>query len=139
MLLFNLDKVRTSHLAHIEDHLDPGSPLYFVAVEALQTSYTWTLGLLKFGDDTFRIYVRAKLTMAWHVATRLMKVLILEVAKKRHRVSIALKAVNQAQIGRVTLLAILRSLDVMRQIQDLNFSNHPSVANKLVKFLAVNQ
>ena len=27
----------------------------------------------------------------------------------------------------------------MRQIQDLNFSNHLSVANELVKFLAVNQ
>ena len=51
----------------------------------------------------------------------------------------ALKAANQSQIGRVTLLAILISLDVMRQIQDLNFSNHPTVANELVKFLAVNQ
>ena len=27
----------------------------------------------------------------------------------------------------------------MRQIQELKFSNHPSVANKLVKFLVVNQ
>ena len=78
-------------------------------------------------------------SMAWHVATRLMKVLILEVAKKQDRVSMALKTANQAQIGRVTLLAILRFLDVMKQIQYLDFSNHPSVANELVKFLAVNQ
>ena len=85
MLLAHMEQVRSSHLAHIEDHLDPSSPLYSLAVEALQTSYTWTLGLLKFGDNIVWTYVRAKfsVTVAWHVATRLMKLLIMEVAKKR--------------------------------------------------------
>ena len=127
-------------MAHIEDHFDPSSPLYSFAVEALQTSYTWTLGLLKFGGDTGRTYDQATflVTVVWHVATRLMKVLIVEVTKKRHRVSMALKAANQIQIAKVTLMAILRSLDVIRNIQDQNFANHPAVANERVKFLAVN-
>ena len=62
----------------------------------------------------------------------------MEVSKKRHWVSMALKASNQAQITKVTMMAILCSLDIMRHIQDLNFSNHSTVAIELVKFLAVN-
>ena len=58
MLLAHLEQVRSSHLAHIEDHLDPSSPLYLLAAEALQISYTWTLGLLWFGDDTVWDYMR---------------------------------------------------------------------------------
>ena len=50
----------------------------------------------------------------------------------------ALKAADQQQIAKVTLLATLRSLDIMREIQNVGFMNHPSIANELVKFLAVN-
>ena len=67
-----------------------------------------------------------------------MRVLILEIAEPRHGVALSLKAANQNQIAKVTLLASLRSLDIMREIQRLNFENHPAVANELVKFLAVN-
>ena len=67
-----------------------------------------------------------------------MRVLILEIAEPRHGVALSLKAANQTQISKVTLLASLRSLDLMREIQRFNFENHPSVSNELVKFLAVN-
>ena len=50
----------------------------------------------------------------------------------------SLKAANQKQIAQVTMLASLRSLDIMRNIQRLNFEDYPAVANELVKFLAVN-
>ena len=50
----------------------------------------------------------------------------------------ALKATNQVQIAKVTLVAILRLLGVMRNVQDLNFANHLAVANEIAKFLAVN-
>ena len=72
------------------------------------------------------------------MATRLTRVLILKAAEPRHGVAMLLKASNNAQIGRVTLLALLKSLDVMREIQRLNYENHPTVSNELVKFLAVN-
>ena len=36
------------------------------------------------------------------------------------------------------MLALLKSLDVMREIQRLNYENHPTVSKKPVKFLAVN-
>ena len=36
------------------------------------------------------------------------------------------------------MLALLKSLDLMREIQRLNYENHPTVSNKLVKFLSVN-
>ena len=63
---------------------------------------------------------------------------MLEIAEPRHGVALSLKAANQTQIAKVTLLASLRSFDIMQEIQRLNFENHPVVANELVKFLAVN-
>ena len=77
-------------------------------------------------------------TIAFHVATRLTKVLITEAFKPRQQVAMALKACNQSQISQVSLLVIVRSLDEMRKIQELSFTNHPAVANELVKFLAIN-
>ena len=67
-----------------------------------------------------------------------MRVLLLEVSEPRHGVAFSLKAANQVQISKVTLLASLRSLNIMREIQRLNFENHPSVSNELVKCMAVN-
>ena len=109
-------------------------------MEALKTSYTWALALIRFGDDVYAIYIRAKFgsAVAWHVATRLMTVLILKIAEPCHGVAMSLKAANQKQIAQVTMLASLWSLDIMRNIQRLNFEDYPAVANELVKFLAVN-
>ena len=67
-----------------------------------------------------------------------MQVIALEVFKPRRSVAIALKAADQHQIAKVTLLALLRLLDIMREIQNIGFLNHPSIANELIKFLAVN-
>ena len=135
-----IEYVRNDHEKNIRDNLATSTPLYVLAIEALQTSYTWSVGIIKFGDLIYKIYTRAKFgsTVAWHVTTRLMRVLILEIAEPRHGVALSLKAANQFQISKVTLLASLRSLDIMREIQRVNFENHPSVANELVKFLAVN-
>ena len=135
-----LEQVRVDHESNIRDNLDFDSPLARLATEALQTSYTWAQGLIKFCDDIYKIYSRAKFgsSVAWHMATRLTRVLILKIAEPRHGVAMLLKASNNAQIGRVTLLASLKSLDLMREIQRLNFENHPTVSNELVKFLSVN-
>ena len=139
-LLTIVDTVRLAHLDHINGHRVPGSPLHSLAVEALQTSHSWALDLLKFCNDTYRIYVKAKFgsTIAFHVATRLTKVLITEVFKPRQWVAMALKARNQSQIAQVSLLVIVCLLDEMRKIQELSFTNHPAVTNEVVKFLAVN-
>ena len=139
-LMQEIEYVRNDHEKNIRDNLATSTPLYVLAIEALQTSYTWSVGIIKFGDLIYKIYTRAKFgsTVAWHVTTRLMRVLILEIAEPRHGVALSLKAANQFQISKVTLLASLRSLDIMREIQRVNFENHPSVANELVKFLAVN-
>ena len=67
-----------------------------------------------------------------------MTVLIQEVTEPRHGVAMSLKGANQKQIAQVTMLASLRSLDIMKSIQRLNFEDHPAVANEPVKFLAVN-
>ena len=67
-----------------------------------------------------------------------MRILFLEVAKPRHQVGMSLQASDQEQIAKVTLLATLRSLDIMQDIQKLNYINHPSVSKELVKFLSVN-
>ena len=135
-----IERVRNDHEMNIRDILKDDSGLYILSVEALQTSYTWALGLIRFGDDIYAIYTRAKFgsAVAWHVATRLMTVLMLEIAEPRHGVAMSLKAANQKQIAQVTMLASLRSLDIMRNIQRLNFEDYPAVANELVKFLAVN-
>ena len=98
------------------------------------------MGLIRFGNKIYTIFIEVKFgtSVAWHVATRLMKILIFEISEPHHGVSMTLKAVDQLQISQVTLLDTLRSLDIMREIQRLNVENHSSVANKLVKFLAVN-
>ena len=113
-----LEQVRLDHETNIQENLDFDSPLARLSTEALQTSYTWSMGLIKFCDDIYKIYVRAKFgtSVAWHMATRLTRVLILKVAEPRHGVAMLLKASNNAQIARVTLLASLKSLDVMKEI-----------------------
>ena len=114
--------------------------MYTLVTTSLNVTYTWTAGVIKMSDYLFRIYVRAKFgnSVAFHVATWLMRILFLEAAKPRHQVCLSLRAADNQQTAKVILLATLRSLDVMQEIQRLNFINHPSVSNKLVKFLAVN-
>ena len=135
-----INHVRTAHLNNIQDNLSPDYPMYQKATEALQTTHSFATAFIKMGDDIYRTHVRAKFgsAVAFHVQTRLMRVIILEVFKPRRSVAMSLKAANQAQIAKVTLLASLRSLDIMREVQDVGFMNHPTIANELVKFLAVN-
>ena len=139
-LMEAINHVRTAHLNNIQDNLDPDSAMYQKATEALQTTHSFATAFVKMGDDIYRTHVRAKFgsAVAFHVQTRLMRVIMLEVFKPRRSVAMSLKAANQAQIAKVTLLASLRSLDIMREIQDVGFTNHPIIANELVKFLAVN-
>ena len=135
-----IEQVRNDHEVNIQENLNSTSPLACVLLEALQTSYTWAVALFEFCDKIYKIYTQAKFgtSVAWHMATRLTRVLIIKIAEPRHRVAMTLKAANNAQIGRVTLLASLKSLDMMQEIQKLNFENHPEVSTELVKFLAVN-
>ena len=130
-LVKELEQVRNDHETNIAKNLDFNSPLARLATEALQASYTWALGLIKFCDDIYKLYIRAKFgtLVAWHMATRLTRVLIMKVAKPRHGVAMLLQASNNSQIGRVTLLASLKSLDVMKSIQRLQYENHSSVSN----------
>ena len=78
-----IEYVRNGHEKNIRDNLKSSSPLYLLSIEALQTSYTWAVALIKFGDDIYKIYTRAKFgtAVAWHVSTRLMRVLILEISE----------------------------------------------------------
>ena len=131
-LVKELEQVRNDHETNIAKNLDFNSPLACPAsTEALQASYTWAVGLIKFCDGIYKIYIRAKFgtLVAWHMATRLTRVLIMKVAKPRHGVAMLLQASNHSQIGRVTLLASLKSLDVMKAIQRLQYENHSSVSN----------
>ena len=53
LLLEKLEEVWSAKLDHINNHLDPGLPLYSLAVEALQISYSWSTCLIKFCDDIY--------------------------------------------------------------------------------------
>ena len=79
---------------NISDNLDFESPLARLATDAFQTSYTGAVGLINFCDDIYKIYIRAKfrIAVAWHMATRLTRVLILKAAEPRHGVAMLLKA-----------------------------------------------
>ena len=56
-----IERVQNDHKMNIRDILKNDSSLYILSVEALQTSFTWALALIHFGDDIYAIYIRENL------------------------------------------------------------------------------
>ena len=55
-LINEIEQVRNDHEENIQENLDTASPLARLSLEALQTSYTWAVALIKFCDDIYKIY-----------------------------------------------------------------------------------
>ena len=93
-------------------------------------------------DVTYSEYSEGKFgaKKAWHVTTKLVTALILEVSKPRESTFNKLQTYtnNVTFNACVVFYNTLKSLDVMAKISALNFSNHPAVSTELVKFLSLN-
>jgi hypothetical protein len=111
-----------------------------VAHSALTESIAWITGFIQFVDEYYRDLTRAKFgsVKAWHVTTRLAKVILDEVGTPRNGVQGSFQVGNLNQICQKIFWAVLKSHDVMASYKRLNFKNHRSIATELVKFLAIN-
>jgi hypothetical protein len=72
------------------------------------------------------------------VTTRLAKRILDKVGMPRYGIQGAFQVGDSRQICQQIFWAVLKSHDVMTSFKQLNFKNHPSIATKLVKFLAIN-
>lgn len=135
-----LSNFADAHDDAIDRRLDPTSDYYNVAKLSLAESVLFVDGLINYIDEVYREYVQARFgpKKAWHIATRLAKALILQVAKPRDGVYKLFKNKNLSQISAEMFYATLRSLDEMAEIRRFNFKNTPVVSSELVKFLATN-
>jgi hypothetical protein len=135
-----LPEFAISHGQFIDHAVSIGSKAHTVAQSALTESVAWITGFVQFIDEYYRDLTRAKFgsTKAWHVTTRLAKVILDEVGTPRYGVQGTFEVGNSTQICQQIFWAVLKSHDVMAAYKRLNFKNHPSIATELVKFLAIN-
>ena len=75
---------------------------------------------------------------AWHVTTKLAVALILEVGKSREGALNSFEAGDAKSMAKVIFYAVLKSLDVMGDIQAVDYRDSPVVSTELVKFLSLN-
>jgi ubiquinone biosynthesis protein UbiJ len=131
---------RAAHLENIDNALDRDSIACAVATMALTESVAWIEGFIVFIDDYHRDLTKAKFgtKKAWHVATRLGKRILEEVAYPRNGVSNSFEAGNNEQVCQRILWAVLRAHDIMARYKRNGYKDDPTVSAELVKFMAVN-
>ena len=76
----------------------------------------------------------------WHITTKLMLALILEISKCRESTFDELELGKNSSMFnfKVVFYNTLRVLDVMGVIISHNFKDHPAVSTELVKYLSTN-
>jgi hypothetical protein len=135
-----LTTFRSAHQENIDESLSRGSVGYAVATMALTESVSWLEGFIVFLDDYHHDLTKAKFgsKKAWHVATRLGRRMLLEVASPRNSVQNSFMAGKNDQVCQRIFWSVLKSHDVMARYKKLNYKDDPTVSSELVKFLAVN-
>jgi hypothetical protein len=136
----SLAEFSNSHGKLIDQAVTISSKAHSLTHSALTESVAWITGFIQFIDDYYRELSKAKLgaSKAWHVTTRLAKRVLDELGTPHHGVQNSFRAGDSSQIYQQIFWAVLKSHDVMISFKSLSFKNHPLIATKLVKFLAVN-
>ena len=75
---------------------------------------------------------------AWHVATRLARRLVMQVATPRNGVQKTFVGGKTKQMAGSVFYATIQALDEMQIVRSFGYKNAPGVSSELVKFLAVN-
>ena len=75
---------------------------------------------------------------SWHVTTKLAMALILEVGKSREGALNSFEAGDAKAMAKVIFYSVLKSLDVMGDIQAVDYRDSTVVSTELVKFLSLN-
>ena len=75
---------------------------------------------------------------SWHVTTKLAIALIQEVGKPREGALNSFEAGDAQSTAKVVFYSVLKSLDVMSDIQAVDYRDSPVVSTELVKFLSLN-
>ena len=135
-----LEIFRRSHSASIREKLSPSNPLFNLASSSLNMSISWAIGLINYIDNTYEEYAMGKfgVVKSWHVTTKLAVALILEVGKPREGALNSFEAGDAKAMAKVVFYSVLKSLDVMADIQALDYRDSPIVSMELVKFLSLN-
>jgi hypothetical protein len=135
-----LAEFQESHAEFIDQAVENGSKAHSLAHAALTEPAAWIVGFIQFIDEYYRELSKAKFGPAksWHVTTRLAKRILDEVGTPRYGTQGSFQVGNSTQICQRIVWAVLKSHDVMGAFKRLNYKNHPSIANELVKFLAIN-
>ena len=128
------------HQEVLDAELTSLSLYHTLCSKSLTDSVGWAYKLIKFIDDTYREYSRAKYSSkkAWHVATKLGVAIMEYIAKPRNVVSNSFRISNNLSVAKAVSYANFRSLDLMAKIEVLDFKNSPIVTAELAKFLALN-
>ena len=108
--------------------------------QALSATISWCISFIDYLSETYEEYAAGKFgpKKAWHVTTKLGLSLIAEVAKPRAGAINSFTAEDQRKVSSQIFWSTLRSLDVMAEILECQFKNHPVVSIELVKFLSLN-
>lgn len=95
---------------------------------------------MQFIDNTYIKYSINKFgsNKAWHVTTKLAQALMLEMSKPRESALNSLSPNNTLHNAKIVFWTTCQSLDVMADITNKNFIDHPSVSNELLQFLSTN-
>ena len=137
-----IERFQNSHISVIRKKLSAKSQMYHVALDSLTTTVAWATRFFSYVDKTFKTYAEGKFgpDKAWHVATKLATALLLEMSKPREGTFDSLEsgAENKIFNARVVFYNTLRALDIMNEISECNFQDHPAVSQELVKFLSLN-
>jgi hypothetical protein len=135
-----LAEFQESHGKFNNQAVENGSKAHSLAHAALTKSAAWIVGFIQFIDEYYRELSKAKFgpKKSWHVTTCLAKQILDEVGTLCYGAQGSFQVGNSTQICQQIVWAVSKNNDVMGTFKRLNYKNHPSIANELVKFLAIN-
>jgi len=130
----------SGHNETISAEVEPLSIYHSLISKTLTDSISWANKLIKFIDDTYREYSRARYgtKKAWHVTTKLAVALMEYISSPRTVVHNSFRVGNHLAVSKTVTYAYLKSLDLMIEIEKLDFRNSPIITSELAKFLALN-
>ena len=111
-----------------------------LALNALYFTTSFLDSLVRCIDNTYRELIRSKYTSkkAWHLVSSLVKRVFLDAYGPRNGILNVMEMKKPHQVATVIYCSCLKSLDVMREYQDHNIDQHPSISSEYIKFISHN-
>lgn len=126
-----MNRFTAFHLQSVKTGLSKSNPLYVALILSATVVIAFSNLLIGFIDETYLSYSAGKFgaSKSWHIVTKLLAALFLEMNTPRESTTDDFIPGDRMANTKIIFWNTIRSLDIMIEIQAMNFIDHPTISN----------